>query len=265
MSPMLTIQRRHSKRCPDRNQGPDFLKCRGRCPLRVCGMVDGRRIRKSLKTRDQRRALRRLAEMQDEALTRPRKKLTDAIEAFHAQHEDKAPETKRKYRRVLSLLSEYCERGSFQYLDQMTMESLDKYGLWRRKENSRWIKEIEVLRQFFNFCRNREWTTKNPAMNLVRPKLLEANDIKPFTQDEVVRIIAASDFIGRSNYERLRARAMVLLMRYEGLRISDVVTLSRDHIQDRYIVKRAVKNHRIIRVELHPEAAQALELSLIHI
>ena len=59
----------------------------------------------------------------------------------------------------------------------------------------------------------------------------EANDVVPYTHDEIVKIIAACDEIGRTSYERRRARAMMLLMRYAGLRISDVVTLSREHIQ----------------------------------
>jgi integrase len=58
---------------------------------------------------------------------------------------------------------------------------------------------------------------------------------------------------------RLRARAMVLLMRYTGMRISDVVTLSRDHIKGIYLEKRAVKNHRQIRVELPIEVLKVLE------
>jgi integrase len=151
MSAMLTLQRRHSQKCPDRNKGPNYLKCRGHCSLRICGMVNEHRVRKSLKTRDLQRAARRLAEIEQEALGRPRKPLMDAIEAFH-------------------------------------------------------------------------------------------------------------DHIGRANYERLRARAMVLLMRYAGLRVSDVVTLSRDHIQGRHLVKRAIKNHRPIRVELHPDVLKALDV-----
>ena len=80
--------------------------------------------------------------------------------------------------------------------------------------------EIENLRQFFAFCRDRERTRTNPAKALKRSCLLEANDVKPFTSAEIVRIIAACDQIGRANYERLRARAMVLLMRYaESVRI----------------------------------------------
>lgn len=255
---MLTIQRRHSKKCPDKDLGPHYLKCSGKCPLRICGMVDGRRVRQSLKTRDLQRATRRMAEIQDEAFGRPRKTLADAIEAFHLYHAKNASETRRKYRRILRYLDEYCARQSLRYADQVSVESLDGYAVWRSKENWTWIKEIEILRQFFNFCRDRDWTTRNPAKSLKRPKLLEANDVKPLTRDEIARIIAACDFIGRADYERLRARAMVLLMRFAGLRISDVVTLSRENIQGRHLVKRAVKNRRLIQVELPPEVIQAL-------
>jgi site-specific recombinase XerD len=259
---MLTIQRRHSKKCPDHKHkdGPNYLKCRGHCALRICGMLDGQRVRKSLRTRDLRRAARRLAEMEEEALSRPRKLLSDAIDGFHAQHAEQAPETKRKYRRLLGYLSEYCTQVSLRYVDQIGVEAMDGYSLWRNKTNWTWIKEIEVLRQFFAFCIDREWTSKNPAKALKRPRLLEANDVVPFTSEEIVRVIAACDQIGRATYERLRARAMVLLMRYAGLRISDVVTLSRDHIRGHHLEKRAIKNRRLICVELHPDVLKALEV-----
>ena len=53
---------------------------------------------------------------------------------------------------------------------------------------------------------------------------------------------------------------MVLLMRYAGLRISDVVTLSRDHIKGNRLEKRAVKNNSWIRVELPAVVVEALEM-----
>lgn len=260
MRPMLTLQRRHSKKCPDRNEGPNYLKCRGHCALRICGMVNGHRVRRSLKTRDLQRAARRLSEMHDEAFERPRKALTDAVEAFQTQHAAHASETRRKYKRVLGGLATYCAQESLRFVDQVIVENMDGYALWRNKTNWTWIKEIEILRQFFEFCRDREWTRTNPAKALKRPRLLEANDVEPFTLQEILRIIFACEGIGRSSYERLRARAMVLLMRYAGLRVSDVVTLSRDHIKGRHLVKRAIKNNRLIRVELHPDVLQALEV-----
>jgi site-specific recombinase XerD len=223
-------------------------------------MMNEQRVRQSLKTRDLQRAARRLAEMEQEALGRRRKTLAEAVEAFQAQHAGHAPETRRKYKRVLNFLMEYCARESWRYVDQITVESLDGYTLWRNKTNWTWIKEIEILRQFFGFCIEREWTRRNPAKALKRPRLLDANDVEPFSSDEIVRTIAACDRIGRTRYERLRARAMVLLMRYAGLRVSDVVTLSRDHIKGVRLEKRAVKNHKMIRVELPQAVVQALEI-----
>jgi site-specific recombinase XerD len=222
-------------------------------------MQNGKRVRTSLKTRDIRRAARRLAEMDEEAVGRPRKTLGDAINAFHAQHAEHAQETKRKYKRVLAYLAEYCGSQQLRYVDQIIVEGMDGYALWRSKTNWTWIKEIEILRQFFAFCIDREWTHKNPAKALKRPRLQEANDVQPYTQEEIVRMIAACDFIGRGSYERLRARAMVLLMRFVGLRISDVVTLSRDHIKGTRIEKRAEKNGRWIRVKLPSEVLRALD------
>jgi site-specific recombinase XerD len=259
MMAMLTLQRRHCSKCPDKHKGPNFLKCRGHCSIRICGMQDGVRVRQSLKTRDLQRAARRLAEMvEDEALGRSRKALSDAVEAFHSQHTGHAAETQRKYKRVLSFLATYCESAQLHYVHQISVETMDGYALWRNKANWTWIKEIEILRQFFAFCAEREWIRRNPAKALKRPRLLEANDVVPFTSAEIVRIIAACDTIGRGKYERLRARAMVLLMRFAGLRVSDVVTLSRDHIKGCHLEKRAVKNRRMIRVELHPDVLKAL-------
>ncbi len=101
---------------------------------------------------------------------------------------------------------------------------------------------------------------ENPARSLKRPRILEVNDVVPYTFEQIVAILAACGRIGRNSYERRRAHAMVLLMRYTGLRISDVVTLSRDHIRGARLEKHAIKNNRWIRVELPPAVLQALEL-----
>src|SRR6266481_8781894 len=125
MTHQLNLQRRHSKKCPDRERGPDYLKCRGHCPLRICGMMNGRRIRVSLKTRDLRRASRRYAEMQDEAVARPRKELSAAIEAFHGQHARQASETQRKYKRVMGYVGDFCSERSLRYVNQIGVETMD--------------------------------------------------------------------------------------------------------------------------------------------
>jgi integrase len=197
--------------------------------------------------------------MEDRITGKPRKTIVDAVRAFHALHDDRAPETKRKYKRLLGYFSDFCLKESVHYVDQADVEVMDHYTLWRNKTNWTWIKEIELLRQFFEFCRDREWTLKNPARSLKRPSMHDANEVVPYTQDEIVKILRACDLIGRCSYERFRARARALLMRFAGLRISDVVTLSRDHIHGTRLEKRAVKNHRWIRVELPRVVLEALD------
>jgi len=135
-----------------------------------------------------------------------------AVEAFHAQHQGDQPETKRKYKRLLGYLAEFCKTSAIGYVDRVTVEALDRYTLWRAKERWAWIKEIELMRQFFEFCRDREWTTKNPARALKRPRLQDANDVVPYSQKQITKILFACEGIGRTSYERLRARAMTLLM-----------------------------------------------------
>ena len=258
MTPMLTLQRRHSLKCPSYNRLPSRKESRCRCPLWACGMVDQRRVRLSLKTRDLQRAARRLTEIEDRISGKPRKTVCDAVSAFQVQHEGKAPETKRKYKRILEFFGDFCANASIHYLDQVNVEAMDRYTLWRAKAGWAWVKEVELLTQFFEFCRDREWTAKNPARSLKRPGMIEDNNIVPYSKQEIITVIAACDQIGRTSYERRRARAMTLLMRYAGLRISDVVTLSREHVRGTRLEKRAIKNHRMIRVELPTAVLEAL-------
>jgi integrase/recombinase XerD len=197
--------------------------------------------------------------MEDRAFGRPRKPITEAVTAFQVQHQSNADETKRRYKRLLRYFTDFCARDSLTYVDQVDVEAMDRYAQSRGMIKS-WAKDVELLRQLFEFCRDRDWTTRNPARALKIPRVREANDVVPYSQNDIIKIIAACDEIGRSSYERLRARAMTLLMRYAGLRISDVVTLSRDHIKGSRLEKRAVKNHKLIRVELPQAVLDALEV-----
>lgn len=261
---MLTLQRRHTATCKHRSKGPDFLKCN--CPIRACGSIDGKRTRLSLRTRDLSRASRRLAELsepkqQPEAVPeKPRKLVEEAVAAFLAQRSDKQPETLRKYKRILKSIADFGVERSLSFLDQFTIDELDAYVLRRRPKLGEWTwnKEVEVLRQFFRFCFRRHWIEENPATDIKAPKPEVANEAIPYTREEIARILEAANTFGQHPYERLRARAMLLVLRHTGLRISDVVTLSRDHIHGRYLVKQAIKNKRVIRIELPQHVLDAL-------
>jgi site-specific recombinase XerD len=87
------------------------------------------------------------------------------------------------------------------------------------------------MRTFFAFCVESEWIAKNPATKVKSPKNVKPKPIEPYTSNEIIKILAACD--GPSNpIARLRARAMILLMRTIGLSVMDVKTLERSAIYD---------------------------------
>jgi site-specific recombinase XerD len=92
------------------------------------------------------------------------------------------------------------------------------------------MKELELLRQFCGFCRDRKWCGENVATRIKSARNIKSNDVEPFSTGEVAAIINACDGIGLGPYERLRARAMILTLRYTALRIGDVALLARDRI-----------------------------------
>ena len=76
-----------------------------------------------------------------------------------------------------------------------------------------------------------------PSQGVEGARNIKPNEVVPYTLQEESRILAACDQIGGAKYkrtdaiyERLRARAMVMLLRHTALRISDVCTLRRDSI-----------------------------------
>jgi integrase len=90
-------------------------------------------------------------------------------------------------------------------------------------------KKLEATRAFFRFCNVSGWISTNPA-SVLKPNKTTDPEIVPVTKNEFDKILkACADYPDVKNAVRLRA--IVLLMRYSGLRIRDVVTLKKDRIQ----------------------------------
>src|SRR5262249_428917 len=85
-------------------------------------------------------------------------------------------------------------------------------------------------------------------------------DREPYQPNEVVKIFAACDAIGRGPYERLRARAIALALRYTALRISDVATLEKTRIRNGEIFIRTTKNGKSVRLPVHPDLQAGVDL-----
>lgn len=119
--------------------------------------------------------------------------------------------------------------------------------------NSAASKRLDYMRAFFRFAQDSEWVTENPAKKVKAPKVT-APPTLPFSREEMGAILAAAG--------NLEVRALVLLMRYSGLRISDAVGLSAKRIHDGRLLLRTAKTGTLVHLPL-PEfvitALQAVE------
>jgi integrase/recombinase XerD len=90
------------------------------------------------------------------------------------------------------------------------------------------------MRALFCFAQESNWVNENPALKLKGPKVSHRPTL-PFTREEMVRILGALDpYVeqtapcGKDNARRLRC--LVLVLRWSGMRIGDVVKLTTDQI-----------------------------------
>ncbi|MCX6628150.1 MAG: hypothetical protein NTW28_11050 [Candidatus Solibacter sp.] len=221
--------------------------------------MNGKRYKHSLNTRDWGRAGLRLAKLQAPGARQP-KPITEAIGAFNVGQTDKALATRTRYKRVMGFFETLIISRGSRSMDEIGVEDVDAYRASGKISNVTWLKELEILRQFFKFCTARRWIEDNPATSVEKPKNLKANEVVPYTREEGVRILAACDGMGRGPYERLRARATVLLLRYTALRIADVALLSKDRVQDGQINVRTIKTGQRVWLPVHPELQAALNI-----
>jgi site-specific recombinase XerD len=249
------LVRLHSDKCPHRKKGQQFLSCK--CGLGVDGYLRGKRYRKSLHTRNLDKAYRKLASIERPDYREP-KSIEEAIEAFKLSKEDVSHGTKRNHRRVLDNFLRIAKSACVTNLDDVEVETVDFFRQKRPISAMTWVKELAILRDFLGFCVSRKWIPSNPAKEVKSPTV-KPKPKEPYTQSEVIRIFEACDRLGRGGYERTRAQAMVLLLRYTGLRVSDVATLARDRVHDGRIHLHTMKNGKLIFLPIPPVLRNILE------
>ena len=244
----LFLVRNHSKTCPHAPKGPRFLNCK--CSLGVDGEIKGKRYRRSLFTRNLDKAYRKLANLERPDYREP-KSIEEAIEAFKSSKEDVSHGTRRNHRRALENLLAITRAANITWLDDVEIETIDLFRAKRPISAMTWTKELAILRNFFGFCVSRKWCDCNPAKEVKSPKV-KPKPKEPYAEEEVSQILEACTRVGRGFYERDRAEAMILLLRYTGLRISDVATLSRDRLKADRIYLHTMKNGTALYLPMPP-------------
>ena len=125
------------------------------------------------------------------------------------------------------------------------------------------LKTLERLRAFFRFAADAGWIADSPTRGLKNPKVTNSPTL-PFNSAEMAEILGACDAYqhkhpkaGEAN--ALRLRALVLLLRYSGLRIRDAVTLERGRITDGKLFLYQAKTGTAVYCPLPPFVVELLE------
>jgi len=252
---MLTVYKRHSAGCP--HKARSYRRCN--CPCWVEGTIEGKYYRESLKTRSWTRATELVREREEsggEAIRRIT--IEDATGAFIRDTEARGLREPSiyKYRLLFKQLKEFAEDKGLRYITECDIETLRAFRESWTNENYNARKKLEAMRTFFKFVHESGWLPTNPAKVIKPPKVNDPPTL-PYSRDVMPRVLQTCDkYPNKQN--AIRLRALTLLLRYSGLRITDAVTLPRHRIQDGVLVLRTAKTGTDVRVPLPPIALDAL-------
>ena len=259
---MLTIYRRHLKDCDHRNEGRDYRRCK--CPVWVDGFLAKTELRQSLKTRDWQKATETVREweargtIKEETHDQP-VTIQHACDEFirDAQARELREPTLYKYRLLFRRLQEFAGEQGLRFVAELNLDNVRAFRAGWADHNLAAMKKLERLRAFFRFCQDGNWISDNPARKLKNPKITDCPTL-PFSREQVTKVLAACQDYPDRRYAP-RVRALVLLLRYSGLRIRDAVTLNRERVRDGKLFLYTAKTGTVVWCPLPPFVIEALE------
>lgn len=266
---MLTLYRRHSEDCPHAKDGRRYRRCK--CPLWCDGTLSGRLVRKSLGLRDWQRAQDKIRKWEAEGQTGEAQRaeqitVTEACKRFEDDAEARklSEPTRYKYKMLFRQLKAFAKAQGVLLLTDLDIEDATAFRAgWKDGPRSS-AKKLERLRTFLRFAERRKWIDSNPAADLKAPRI-SVRPTMPFTHEEMLKILGdglnkyAEKVGGKGRRNARRLRALVLLMRYSGLRISDAVRLSTDKLKGNRLFLYTAKTGTPVYTVLPDFLVEALE------
>ena len=265
---MLTIYRRHIKTCSHRIEGRKYRRCR--CPIWVDGFIAGQEVRESMGLRNWEDAQQKLQKWEAQR-TKPEEpnehRLT--IEGACNMYLDDAkarqlgPAAIYKYTHLTRQFKAFASDRGLRFMEEIDLNLLRDFRATWPNRNLSAKKKLEQLRGFFRFCARGGKLPTNPALDLVMPVVKETPKV-PFTNEEMAQILHTCDHLYTDNYGRTgrenarQIRALVLLLRYSGLRIGDAVALPASRVSEGRLFLRTAKTGTHISLPLSPPVLDAL-------
>lgn len=198
------------------------------------GILRGESIRKSLDLTNWEAASRLIRDWEVDGPA-PAVTVKEATERFISDRESMklSQAMMRKYRLVASALA-----AEFAHAP---LRSVTTDGLRQLRESWKLApitmqERLEMVRKFSTSCMDFDWIDKNPARGVEAPPA-KYDPTLPFTDAEMEKILWAPDSIREAHPKipkgtKKKLQALILLMRYSGIRISDAVMFRREKLKN---------------------------------
>jgi integrase/recombinase XerD len=166
-----------------------------------------------------------------------------------AEADNLSPETVRKYKLLFRQLDDFARNKGLRNADQLDLRLLDEFrGTWKDGPLSAGQK-IARLRSIFKFGVKRGFLEKNVAEDMSIPEAKPTPTL-PFTDEEMDAILKAATG---------STKTFILVMRYSGLRISDVTTLAVASLHGRRLSLHQAKTGQPVTILLPQVVVKALQ------
>jgi len=253
-----TIYKRHYEGCKQRDKGRNWKRCK--CPFWAYNVIGGREIRYSLRVSTGEEAeveLEKLKErFKDPDEPKPEAKGPMSIEdslarwVKDAERRNLEPATLSKYKLFERMMGRFAGQKGLRFLAEFDPDLVRAFSESWPLRNSAAGRQMDRIRSFFDFARSSRWIPDNPAAEIKSPTV-KVPPTLPFSKEEMAAILGAAD--------SFETKAIVLLMRYSGLRIGDAATLAAPRIQDGKLMLRTAKTGTVVYLPLPPFVLASLE------
>jgi site-specific recombinase XerD len=233
----------------------------------VDGFLNGEELRESLGMRDWEKAQQHIYAWEAAGKPKVETKETTIEEACKAFEKDAKARglresTLKKYRVLFKQTQVFARAEGLRLIKQFDLKMVRRCRESWTDSGISALKKLERLRAFMRFAHTSGWIDADPTRHLKSPKVTHAPTL-PYTQSEMVAMLAACTELP-DNYGRVggengrRVRALILLLRYSGMRIGDGVTCAVDRLNGDRLFLYTQKTGVPVNVKLPPYVVEAL-------
>lgn len=253
----MILWRRHVPGCPIKNR-EEVRSCS--CPIFKEWRVNGRKFRKSMKTRNLQKALSIVRQEEIVGVRKPTTSpaIKDACDKYlqDAQARALKDPTLYKFRLLFRQLQTFAENKGLIFVSDFTLDNMREFrATWPNINESARVK-LGNLRSFLGFCLKSKWIEANYAKDIKPGKVVDQRII-PIEAEELEAILKACDDCKSKSRGKI-LKALILLLRYTGLRIRDAITLQRDAVRGSRLFLRTAKTGVDVFCPLPPQVVEAL-------